>query len=498
MAFLFNTQSAFNQTGNLNFNSLDFTKNNFSNTFNGTFKNQQTNFTTFQNFNKTNTLKPQNIYDIIKLQYSLVLDFLSKINMKYTVNSLNDEIKSILYPNTPFSDEEISKMIDTNSSSEFQDTFDKNPVVNSIKSTFLYHLIYTNSNLLKVEKEVQTKDEMNKNDNNPNIKINNYFSSKNAKLDGSISINDIDEKLKQIDDKYNQKLKNNIMVEHDKLSEDKLNKYKKELEDKYKEELKNEIQRIKTIEVSNVLIEENRKYLKKIEAIRNEYENNYEIKIKDLIKRENELKEKQNKLEDKYEEERKELNEKYQLKLIDFHTKQSNFDTKVIKELKEIKEKKTSLDQKERELFRLKKDYYKEMQKEIDIIKEELKKVVKEQIEKIKYENQLELEKEKNKLKLFRYNFNMDEALKSDNENNKEIMSIKNQIKEIKEKINKENKKRRNITPKKDIDNLQKNCDYYEQINNLELKLNEIINKSRLKFYNTNKSEEEKTLLFQL
>ena len=492
MAFLFNTQSAFNQTGNLNFNSLDFTKNNFSNTFNGTFKNQQTNFTTFQNFNKTNTLKPQNIYDIIKLQYSLVLDFLSKINMKYTVNSLNDEIKSILYPNTPFSDEEISKMIDTNSSSEFQDTFDKNPVVNSIKSTFLYHLIYTNSNLLKVEKEVQTKDEMNKNDNNPNIKINNYFSSKNAKLDGSISINDIDEKLKQIDDKYNQKLKNNIMVEHDKLSEDKLNKYKKELEDKYKEELKNEIQRIKTIEVSNVLIEENRKYLKKIEAIRNEYENNYEIKIKDLIKRENELKEKQNKLEDKYEEERKELNEKYQLKLIDFHTKQSNFDTKVIKELKEIKEKKTSLDQKERELFRLKKDYYKEMQKEIDIIKEELKKVVKEQIEKIKYENQLELEKEKNKLKLFRYNFNMDEALKSDNENNKEIMSIKNQIKEIKEKINKDNKKRRNITPKKDIDNLQKNCDYYEQINNLELKLNEIINKSRLKFYNTNKSEEEK------
>ena len=492
MDYFYNTQSAFNQTGNLNFNSLDFAKNNFSNTFNGTFKNQQTNFTTFQNFNKTNTLKSQNIYEVIKLQYSLVLDFLSKINMTHTVNTLNDEIKSILYPTTTFSDEEISKLIDTKSPSEFQDTFDKNPVVNSIKSTFLYHLIYKNSNLLKAEKEVQTLDENNKVENNPNIKINNYFSPKNKKLDGNILIHDIDEKLRQIDDKYNQKLKNNNMVVPDKSLEDKFNKYKKELEDKYKEELKNEKLRIKTIEVSNVLIEENKKYLEKIEAIRNEYENNYENKNKDLIKRENELKKKQNELEAKYEEERKELIEKHQKELNDFHLKESNFDAKVIKELKEIKEKKTSLDQKEKELFRLKKDYYKEMKKEIDIIKEELKKVFIEQLEKMKYENELELEKLKNKFKFYRINYDLNEAKKSGNENIKEIESIKNEVKEIKNKINKDNKKRKKITLSNDIDDLQKNCEYKEQINNLELKLNEIINKTRFKFYNTNKDEEEK------
>ena len=492
MSYFYNTQSAFNQTGNLNCKSLDFTKNNFSNTFNGTFKNQQTNFTTFQNFNKTNTLKSQNIYNVIKLQYSLVLDFLSKTSMTFTINSLNNEIKSILYPTTPFTDEEISKLIDTNSVSEFQDTFDKNPVVNSIKSTFLYHLIYTNSNLLKAEKEVQTLDENNKVENNSNIKVNNYFSPKSTKLNGSIFMHDIDEKLKQIDDKYNQKLKNNNMVVQDKSLENKFSRYKKELEDKYKEELKNEIQRIKTIEVSNVLIEENKKYLEKIEAIRNEYENNYEIKNNDLMKREKKLKDKQNKLEDKYEEEKKELIEKYQKKLNDFHAKESNFNTKVIKELKEIKEKKTSLDLKEKELFRLKKDYYKEMQKEIDIIKEELKKVAKEQLEKMKYENELELEKEKNKFKFYRINYDLNEAQKLGNEHSKEIESIKNEIKEIKNKINKDNKKRKKIEPSNNIDDLQKKCDYYEQINNLELKINEIINKTRLKFYNTNKNEEEK------
>ena len=493
MAYFYNTQSAFNQTDNLNFNSLDFKKNNFSNTFNGTFKNQKTNFTTFQNFNKTNNLKSQNIYDVIKLQYSLVLDFLSKMNMTYTVKSLNEEIKSILYPTTSFSDEEISKLIDTNSSSEFQDKFDKNPVVNSIKSTFLYHLIYTNSNLLKAEKEVQTMDENNKVENNPNIKINNYFSSKSTNLDGITFIHDIDEKLKQIDDKFSQKLKNNSnLVPQDKSLDDRFSRYKKELEDKYKEELKNEITRIKTIEVSNVIIEENNKYLEKIEAIRNEYEKNYEIKNMDLTKREKELKEKQNKLEDKIEEERKELNEKYQKKLNDFHTEQSNFNTKVIKELKEIKEKKASLDQKERELFRLKKDYYKEMQKELDIIKEKFKKAVKEHIEKMNIENELKLEKEKNKLKLYRINYNIDENLKSGIEYMDELKAIKNELEEIKNKINKDNKKRKKITPKKDIDNLRKNCDYFEQINNLELKLNEIINKTKFKFYNTNKNEEEK------
>ena len=51
------------------------------------------------------------------------------------------------------------------------------------------------------------------------------------------------------------------------------------------------------MEVGKVIFQQNQKYLEKIEKIRNEYENKYELKIKELNKKQKDLKEKENKLE---------------------------------------------------------------------------------------------------------------------------------------------------------------------------------------------------------
>ena len=53
---------------------------------------------------------------------------------------------------------------------------------------------------------------------------------------------------------------------------------KEELDNKYKEDLKNEMERFKNIELNNMRTEENKKYVEKIEQIRQEYDNKYEKK----------------------------------------------------------------------------------------------------------------------------------------------------------------------------------------------------------------------------
>ena len=178
MAYLYNTQSNYKSLEQSN--SLDFTKNKYKNTLYNTLKSQHSNYSTFQNTNTNNSLNEQNIYNIIKLQYTLIIDFLSKINLSYTINVFNNEIKSILNPTTPYSYEEISKLIEINHNDfNFQsNSFNKNPFLDNLKDTYLYSLIYTKSNLLKVEKEIQTYDLNNNeiNENIGNLKKNNFFS----------------------------------------------------------------------------------------------------------------------------------------------------------------------------------------------------------------------------------------------------------------------------------------------------------------------------------
>ena len=495
MALFYNTQNNFFSTTNsnlFNFTNTNFKKNNLYDTY----KTQQTNFTTFQsrNFNTTNLLKDKDIYNIIKLQYTLVFDFLSKINMSFTLKTFNNEIKTVLNPPVPFTHEEISKLIEINENDIGMQT---NTFLDVIKTTYLYNLIFAKSNLLTEEKEVQTSDDDNDNNNNINdvnntlVKKNNFFSTKTTKIDGAVLMQDINEKLRKIDKKYDNYKPDNKSVELTFIN------YKNELEKKYKEELKNEIERIKNIEIGNINIEENKKYLDKIEEIRNEYETNYEIKNKELSKKEKELKEKVNNIEDSYIEKTKELNQKYQQKEDNLNQKESNFRKKCIKELKNIKEKQISLDKKERELYVLKKDYYKEMQKEIDKIKNEFKQIFKEQIEKIKYESEQELEKEKNKLKLRKINYDISilkniDSKEANDQYIKEILLLKEELKKIKIKMNK-SKYHNKLLIDNEMENekLNENLYYYEQLSNLELKLNDIINRKKFKFYNRNKEEEK-------
>ena len=499
MAYLYNTQNTQNNFKSMEqSNSLDFSKNKFKNTLYNTLKSQNTNYSSFQN--TKNLLNEQNIYSIIKLQYTLIYDFLSKINLSYTVNIFNNEIKSILNPATPYSYEEISKIIEINhNDSNIQtNSFNNNTFLDTLKNTYLYSLIYSKSNLLKVEKEIQTynlnNDEI---DNLNTIKKNNFLSSTTTKIDGDIFIQDIDEKLKKIDEKYYKKMQNDNLLNQNHLTNSVLLKYKNDLEKKYQEDLKNEIERIKTVEIGKIIIEENKKYLEKIELIRNEYENNYQLKFLELNEKEKKIKQKDNNLEDKYREKTKELLEKYQQKMNDLNKKESNFNFKCIKELNNIKEKKITLDKKERELYILKKDYTKEMQKEIEKIKTEFKQILKEQIEKIKYENEQELDKAKNKLKLNRinYDYNLLKDLnisKSNEDNYKEIFEIKKELSDIKKKISKNNKNKNGLLlPDNDLQKIENNLDYYEQISKLESKLNEIINKTKFKFYNINQNEEK-------
>ena len=78
---------------------------------------------------------------------------------------------------------------------------------------------------------------------------------------------DLEIKMKNIEDKYNKKIKegNDIF-----LIENKFKKYKDEIDKRYEEELKNEIERFKTVELSQMRIEENKKYLIKLGKLREE------------------------------------------------------------------------------------------------------------------------------------------------------------------------------------------------------------------------------------
>ena len=67
-----------------------------------------------------------------------------------------------------------------------------------------------------------------------------------------------------------------------KSNEKKFLEYKEECDNKYKEDLKNEIERFKNIELSNMRMEENKKYIEKIEQIRQEYEIVYEKKYEEI------------------------------------------------------------------------------------------------------------------------------------------------------------------------------------------------------------------------
>ena len=328
----------------------------------------------------------------------------------------------------------------------------------------------------------------NENNNGDNLSAKNTYIYSNIDL-----YEDIKEKLNKIDEKYNKKIsdtnafspqKNNFVSKFD--------RYKKELNEKYKEDMQNEIDRIKTMEVGKVIIEQNHKYLEKIEKIRKEYEEKYEIKNNELNQKIKVLKEKENKLQTEYVEKTKELISQYQQKLENLSKKEDAFNQKCIKEFNYLKEQKNALDKKDRELFILKKDYDKELQKEVNKIKDEFKNIYKQQLQKIYDEKEKEIEELNNEIKLIKITNNLNTSLKLDsNKTNEQCLKNLLDIKEKLSKLKSENKEKKaeinnSILPLADNKEEKAKLDdeYYGKLTELESQFNVIVNKFKYKHFN--------------
>ena len=401
---------------------------------------------------------------------------------------LNDEIKNILNPNTIYTLEEISQILNINNNEdEMNYNYTNNLFSETLNTTYLNYLINSKTNINKTNKGVQTI-LANENNNGDNL------SSKNTYIDSNIDLyEDIKEKLNKIDEKYNKKIsdtnafspqKNNFVSKFD--------RYKKELNEKYKEDMQNEIDRIKTMEVGKVIIEQNHKYLEKIEKIRKEYEEKYEIKNNELNQKIKALKEKENKLQTEYVEKTKELISQYQQKLENLSKKEDAFNQKCIKEFNYLKEQKNALDKKDRELFILKKDYDKELQKEVNKIKDEFKNIYKQQLQKIYDEKEKEIEELNNEIKLIKITNNLNTSLKLDsNKTNEQCLKNLLDIKEKLSKLKSENKEKKaeinnSILPLADNKEEKAKLDdeYYGKLTELESQFNVIVNKFKYKHFN--------------
>ena len=305
----------------------------------------------------------------------------------------------------------------------------------------------------------------------------------------------MNEKLKKIDEKYDKKIsKENLKSPQTNNLVSKFDRYKKELNEKYKEDIQNEIELIKTMEVGKVMIEQNQKFLEKIEKVRKEYEDAYEIKNNELSQKIKDLKEKENNLKNEYIQKEKELILEYQKKLENLSKKEQDFNKKCIKELNDIKEQKKLLDKKDRELFILKKDYDKELQKEVDKIKAEFKNIYKQQLQKIYDEKEKEIEELNNEIKLIKITNNLNTSLQLDkNKANEQCLKDLIEMKEKLSKLKTENKEKKDEINNRIIplaDNKEEKAkvddEYYGKISELESQFNVVVNKFKYKHFNPN------------
>ena len=246
-------------------------------------------------FNNINiqSIKDQKSINILRLQYSLINDFLIRTKMTYTQNIFSNEIKSLLENNIPFTDTEIIRNLHLNTKQISNMRLNSNlnsTTIDLIKNTYLYHLINLHSNMNKIDSETQT-----------------LFPDDKQK--GAKKEIDLEKELKKIDEKYNKMLDIEKVLPFNKSNEKKFLEYKEECDNKYKEDLKNEIERFKNIELSNMRMEENKKYIEKIEQIRQEYEIVYEKKYEEIKNMKKILDEKEKMIEKEQEKKSIENNE---------------------------------------------------------------------------------------------------------------------------------------------------------------------------------------------
>ena len=299
------------------------------------------------NFNIDN----QNLYTMLKLEYTLIDDFLIRTKLNFTRNIFNNEMKSILKPLIPLEDGELASLlgINLNELSSIRFKWNKN-VSNTediISSTYLYQILNKHTKIMKIDSECQTQGH--------NNMAQSMYQNQN-----------VDDILKKIEDKYEQRAKE----KYDFFAlEKKFVKYKEELDSRYETELKNEIERFKTVELSQMRIEENKKYLMRIEKLRDECQEEYNRKYEEIKKLKKELQEREsniykefeernNKLKKNYEEKEKILEEKRIFLEKKYKSDKNETSVQIIKFNEELEDLKKSFikSENEKKLINIKKD----------------------------------------------------------------------------------------------------------------------------------------------
>ena len=337
-----------------------------------------------------NPIKDKNAIEALRLQYSLINDFLIRTKMSYTQNIFNNEIKNILESPIPFTDSEIihNLNLNTKQTSILRLNSNINTTPNDlIKSTYLYQLINMHCNLTKIDKGIQT------------------FQSPELNLKKTI---DLEKELKRIDEKYNKKLLDEALPIN-KMNEKKFLEYKEECDKKYQEDLKNEMNRFKNIELCNMRLEENKKYLDKIESIREEYQNIYDKKYEDIKKMKNDLREKELNMEKEYEKKMFDLNQMIADKIKTLREENNKNNKEYMDEINNLNQEKKNLEQ---AIENLKDMHYNEMQAHLQKIKSDYQ---------TKLDNEKSILKEENER-------NQKILINNYTKNNNELSEIKKQI----------------------------------------------------------------------
>ena len=356
----------------------------------------------------SNQIKDINTINIIRLQYSLINDFLIRTKMTYTQNIFNNEIKSLIDSPIPFTDSEIIHNLNLNTK-QFS-VLRLNSNINTspkdlVKSTYLYQLINLHCSLIRIDHESQTMPI-------PEGDIRFLSPNANNSLYEKKEVIDLEKEMKRIDDKYNKKLNLDEVLPFSKINEQKYLKYKEECDKRYEEQLKKEIDLFKNTELANMRLEENQKYLNEIESLKEQYKNIYDKKYEEIEKLKNELKGRKSDMEKEYEKKMYDLNETIIEQLRNMREENRINNSKYLEEINNLNNEKKFLEQ---TIENLKDKHYNEMQN---------------QIQKLKYDYQMELEKEKNVLKEDNEK-NQKILLNNYTKNNNEISQLKNQINNI-------------------------------------------------------------------
>jgi len=353
-------------------------------------------------------IKDINAINILRLQYSLINDFLIRTKMTYTQNIFNNEIKSLVDSLIPFTDSEIihNLNLDTKQISVLRLNSNINTSPKDlVKSTYLYQLINLHCSLIRIDNEAQTM---------PIPEGDIRYLSPNAKnsLSEKKEVINLDEEMKRIDDKYNKKLNLEEVLPFSKINEKKFSEYKEDCDKRYEEQLKKEIDLFKNVELANMRLEENKKYQDEIESIKKQYQNIYDRKYEEIEKLKNELKGRKSNMEKEYEKKMYDLNETITEQLRNMREENRINNSKYLDEINNLNNEKKFLEQ---TIENLKDKHYNEMQN---------------QMQKLKYDYQIELEKEKNVLKEDNEK-NQKILLNNYTKNNNEISQLKNQINNI-------------------------------------------------------------------